>query len=134
MLRSMSHHAVAKLGQAAASALLFSQLLGACAYGEMRQVLRAEVASEANCPDLKVTKVPAYAEGYTENQFKVTGCGIDRVYTCDEKAGLVKFGSADCKYVAGGPKAAPAAAPAPGSGDGAPADDTGGGDLDDSNG
>jgi hypothetical protein len=112
----MSHRAVSKLGLAASLALLFS----GCAYGEMRQVLRAQVASEANCPELKVTAVPAYAEGYTENQYKVLGCGIDRVYTCNDPGGLVKYGDADCKYVAAAAPKAPAAAPA--------ADDSSGGD------
>lgn len=103
MLRTMSHSAVASLASAATSALLLSVLLPGCAYGEMRQVLRAEVASEVDCPEVVVTKVPAYAEGYKENQYKVTGCGVDRVYTCNDDSGgsaLVKFGDADCKYVA----------------------------------
>ena len=117
----MSHQGLCKLGLT--SAVLLSELLVGCAYGEMRQVLRAEVASEANCPELQVTKVPVYAEGYAENQYKVLGCGIDRVYTCHDTdpGGLVKFGSADCKYVA---KAAPkpAAAPPPD----APDDSSGG--------
>jgi hypothetical protein len=112
MLRTMSQHAVSKLGLSITSTLLLGNLLVGCAYGEMRQVLRAQVASEADCPELKVTKVPAYAEGYAENQYKVVGCGIDRVYTCNDPGGLVKFGSADCKFVAAAtPK--PAAAPAP---------------------
>lgn len=111
----MSHHAASKLGVALAVGL--SELLVGCAYGEMRQVLRAQVASEANCPELQVTKVPAYAEGYTENQYKVSGCGIDRLYTCNDSGGLVKFGSADCKFVAAAPPKAPAA-PAPTSDEG----------------
>lgn len=123
MLRTMSHHAVSKLGLTVSSALLLGNLLMGCAYGEMRQVLRAQVASEADCPELMVTKVPAYAEGYTENQYKVVGCGIDRVYTCNDSGGLVKFGSADCKFVATNVPKAPAAA--------APADDSGGETLDD---
>lgn len=123
MLRTMSHHAVSKLGLTVSAALLLGNLLTGCAYGEMRQVLRAQVASEADCPELKVTKVPAYAEGYTENQYKVVGCGVDRVYTCNDSGGLVEFGSADCKFVA---KAAPKAPVAP-----APADDSGGEDLGD---
>jgi hypothetical protein len=108
----MSHHAASKLG--VALAVCFSELLVGCAYGEMRQVLRAEVASEVNCPELQVTKVPAYAEGYTENQYKVLGCGVDRLYTCNDSGGLVKFGSADCKFVSTAPPKAPAA-PAPSS-------------------
>ena len=112
----MSHRTVLRIGQAAASTLLLGQLLSGCAYGELRQVLRAEVASEADCPELQVTKVPAYAEGYQDNQFYVKGCGIDRVYTCNDEGGLVKFGSADCKYANAGATqpaagAPPAAAP-----------------------
>jgi hypothetical protein len=113
----MSQHAVSKLGLTVGSALL----LFGCAYGEMRQVLRAQVASEADCPELKVTPVPVYAEGYQENQYKVVGCGIDRVYTCNDSGGLVKFGSADCKFAA---KPAPKAPATPGSGD-----ESGGEDL-----
>jgi hypothetical protein len=113
----MSHHGLSKLGLTLTSAVLLSEMLVGCAYGEMRQVLRAQVASEANCPELQVSKVPAYAEGYAENQYKVLGCGIDRVYTCNDTGGLVKFGNADCKYVA---KAAPKPAAAP------PADDSSG--------
>jgi len=117
----MLHHGVSKLGLTLTSAVLLSEMLVGCAYGEMRQVLRAQVASEANCPELQVTKVPAYAEGYAENQYKVLGCGIDRVYTCNDPGGFVKFGDADCKYVAAAaPK--PAAAPAP-------ADDGAGGEA-----
>lgn len=100
------------MGKATASILMLGQLLGGCAYGEMRQVLRAEVASDANCPDLQVTKVPAYAEGYQDNQYHVVGCGIDRTYTCNDEGGLVKFGSADCKF-ADNKVARPAVAPAP---------------------
>lgn len=122
----MSHQGVFKLGLTLTSAVLLSEMLVGCAYGEMRQVLRAQVASEADCPELQVSKVPAYAEGYAENQYKVLGCGIDRIYTCNDPGGLVKFGSADCKYVATAtPK--PAAAPAP-------ADETGGGEMEDEGG
>ena len=117
----MSHHGVLKLGLTLTSAVLLSEMLVGCAYGEMRQVLRAQVASEADCPELQVTKVPAYAEGYQENQYKVLGCGIDRLYTCNDPGGLVKFGDADCKYVA-------AAAPKPAAGP-APVDESSGGEM-----
>ena len=116
MLRNMSP---SFLRQAASAALISSSLLAGCAYGEMPQVLRAQVASEANCPDLVVSQAPSFTPGYKENQYKVRGCGIDRVYTCNgESGGLVKFGSADCSYVASGTPPQPAAGapttPAPG--------------------
>ena len=107
----MSHRGASKLGLTLGSAVLLCQTLVGCAYGDMRQVLRAQVASEANCPELAVTKVPAYAEGYAENQYKVLGCGVDRVYTCNDPGGLVKFGDADCKYVAKAAPKPPAASP-----------------------
>ena len=120
----MSHQGVLKLGRNLTSAVLLSGTLVGCAYGEMRQVLRAEVASEANCPELQVSKVPAYAEGYAENQYKVVGCGVDRLYTCNDPGGLVKFGKADCKYVATAVPQ-PASAPAPQSEDDGAGGDTG---------
>lgn len=113
----MSQHGVFKRGLTLTAAAVLSQLVG-CAYGEMRQVLRAQVATEANCPEIQISKVPPYAEGYAENQYKVVGCGIDRVYTCNDPGGLVKFGNADCKFVAAAaPKAPAAPAPAEDSGD-----------------
>lgn len=84
--------------------------VGGCAYGEMRQVLRAQVATEADCPDLVVQKASPYSQGYQPNQYVVRGCGVDRLYTCKEDDGLVKFGSADCTYTKRG---VPAAAPTP---------------------
>jgi len=94
-------------------------LFGGCAYGQMSQVLRAQVASEADCPTVAVKRVSEYAPGYQPNQYSVHGCGIDRVYTCRGKEGLVAFGSGvtDCTYTSGGPKpAAPGPVPAPGPG------------------
>jgi len=112
MLRNMSPSAASILRHAA-SAVLLSSLAAGCAYGEMPQVLRAQVATEASCPEVVVQQAPPYSAEQNENQFTVRGCGIDRVYTCKgDTSGLVKFGSADCSYVARG---APAqgAAPAP---------------------
>jgi hypothetical protein len=86
-------------------------LAGGCAYGEMRDVLRAQVASEAQCVELSVHKTGAYQQGYQENQYEVKGCGVERVYTC-KQSGLVKYGAAECTYVTtNAPKPAPAAAP-----------------------
>jgi hypothetical protein len=119
MLRSMSLSAAWSLRHAAAAALFSSSLLVGCAYGEMPQVLRAQVASEAGCPEIVVQQAPAYM-GMSESQYKVRGCGIERVYTCNNPSGgMVKFGSADCSYVAAGAPKAPAvdAAPAPGAAD-----------------
>ena len=119
MLRSMSPTAARSLRHAAAAALFSSSLLVGCAYGELPQVLRAQVASEAGCPEITVQQAPAYL-GMSASQYNVHGCGIERVYTCKNPTdSLVKFGNADCSYVAAGaPKAAggesaPPAAPGP---------------------
>lgn len=119
MLRNMSPSVVSLLRRAAPSALFSGLLLTGCAYGEMPQVLRAQVATEAKCSELEVRQAPSYTPGYSPNQYIVKGCGLDRVYTCNgDKGGLVKFGSADCSFVAAGApaQAAPGAAPAPGTG------------------
>lgn len=136
MLRNMSPTAASILRHAAAAALLSSSLLTGCAYGEMPQVLRAQVASEAKCPDIEVTQAPAYTPGFDEHQYKVRGCGIDRVYTCKNPAdSMVKFGSADCSYVAAGtPKPPGADAPAPAAPSDSPDADPGLDDSADSNG
>jgi hypothetical protein len=84
----------------ACAVLAFVVLSSGCAYGELRQVLRAEVASEADCPDVVVQKTSPFAPGYKENQFLVRGCSVDRVYTCTGK-GMVKYGHSECTYTAG---------------------------------
>jgi hypothetical protein len=106
MLRGMSSLALPR------AAVLLCVLSSGCAYGEMRQVLRSQVATESKCSDITVQKQSPYAPGYTENNYTVKGCGIDRVYTCKDDGGLVKFGSAECSYKAS--NAAPAGgAPSP---------------------
>jgi hypothetical protein len=117
MLRNMSPSVASLLRRAAPAAVFSSLLLTGCVYGEMPQVLRAQVASEAKCSEIEVRQAPAYTPGNAPNQYIVKGCGMDRVYTCNgDKGGLVKFGSADCSFVAARApaQAAPGAAPAPG--------------------
>jgi hypothetical protein len=85
-------------------------LVGGCAYGEMRDVLRAQVASESQCVELSVHKTAAFRQGYQENQYEVKGCGVERVYTC-KQSGLVAYGHAECTYVATNAPKPPAPAP-----------------------
>jgi hypothetical protein len=107
----MSTSAFQNRSGAACAALALVLCSSGCAYGELRQVLRAEVASEANCPDVVIQKSSPFAPGYKANQYTVRGCGVDRVYTCKDD-GLVAYGHADCTYTAGA-TAKPAAAAAP---------------------
>jgi hypothetical protein len=73
--------------------------LAGCAYGELKQVLRAQVASETSCGDVTVESSSVYAPGYKPGQYRVKGCGTDRVYSCPKDAGLVEYGSKVCSYV-----------------------------------
>lgn len=78
---------------------------GGCVYGELRQVLRTEVAAELDCPG--VTVEPRNNEALRgsrdgDDQWKVRGCGVVRTYTC-KAAGdeTVTYGSTGCTYVDG---------------------------------
>jgi hypothetical protein len=109
MLRSMPIRVVGNLCATLALAACFS----GCAYGELSQVLRSQVASEADCPDVVVQRTSPYAPGYKDHQYQVKGCGVDRVYTCKE-GGLVEYSHADCTFApAGGSAPKPGAAPTP---------------------
>ncbi|MDD9942143.1 MAG: hypothetical protein OXU20_13945 [Myxococcales bacterium] len=75
-----------------------------CAYGELRQVLRNEVASEIDCGAVQVEpRNEAYLKGAREgdNDWKVRGCGVVRTYTCPPDDGLVQYGSTGCTFVEG---------------------------------
>jgi hypothetical protein len=74
-------------------------MLGGCAYGELRQVLRAQVASETSCGDVTVESSSVFAPGHKPNQFRVRGCGVDRTYDCPKADGLVSYGAKVCTYV-----------------------------------
>lgn len=120
MLRGMSSSGVAR---ASSALVLFATLCVGCAYGEMRYVLRSQVAKESGCADLTVEKQSPYAQGYTPNNYVIKGCGIDRVYTCQDDGGLVKYGSAQCSYKPSAPPPAAKPAAAPGGEGPAPDDD-----------
>ena len=72
-----------------------------CAYGEVRQVIRAQFASEFDCPEVQLRKRDSWYAQDNPNQFKVTGCGKVRTYTCDQDVGLVSYDSPACKFVEG---------------------------------
>lgn len=72
-----------------------------CAYGEMRQVLRAQIATETDCAEILVEKKGVHYIQQKENKFKVTGCGILRTYTCPQEDGLVEYGKPICNFVEG---------------------------------
>lgn len=91
--------------RAVALVSLSALTLSACAYGELRQVLRAQVASELDCPGVTVEPRNVAALKGTrdgDDQWKVRGCGVVRTYTCGaEGDDLVSYGSPGCTFVDG---------------------------------
>lgn len=75
-------------------------LVGGCAYGQSQQVVRAQFASELECPDATAKARPVYAEGYKKGQYTVTGCGVVRTYSCEASDKLRSYDD-QCSYVAG---------------------------------
>jgi hypothetical protein len=110
MLRAMSNRPVTRT-----FALLITLapllVLGGCAYGELKQVIRAQVASEASCPDVTIESASAFQPGYQPGLYRVKGCGVDRIYECPKETGLVSYGSKVCTFKDA--RAPAAAAPAP---------------------
>jgi hypothetical protein len=72
-----------------------------CAYGEMRQVVRAQFAAELSCPEVTVEARKPYDEQYVDGQYRATGCGVTRTYTCPADAGLVSYDENACTFVDG---------------------------------
>jgi hypothetical protein len=72
-----------------------------CAYGEVRQVVRAQFATELDCPEVFITKRDAWYQYESANQFKVTGCGVVRSYTCPVDDGRVSYDEPACTWVEG---------------------------------
>jgi hypothetical protein len=85
-----------------------------CAYGEIRQVVRAQFASELDCPEVFIIKRDAWYQYENPNQFKVTGCGVMRTYTCPPEAtGRVSYDEPQCTWVEGDADAPKMAEPKP---------------------
>ncbi len=88
--------------------LVVTALTG-CAYGEMRQVLRAQFASDVDCADVMVEKKGyAYMPDKSKSErYKIVGCGVERTYTCPRdhagSAGLVSYDEPACPWVLGDP-------------------------------
>ena len=81
--------------QPVASLLAVLVTLTGCAYGEMTQVLRTQVASETNCAETKVSKRYIY-DGADDNEYQVTGCGQTRRYVCPADEGLYSYDEPVC--------------------------------------
>jgi hypothetical protein len=96
MLRAMLQRAIVVFALFSAVSAGFG-----CAYGEVRQVVRAQFASELNCPEVFITKRDAWYQYDSPNQFKVSGCGVMRTYTCPVDEGTVSYDKPACTWVEG---------------------------------
>ena len=65
------------------------------------QVIRAQFASDYDCPEVQLRKRDTWYAQDNPNQIKVTGCGKVRTYTCGKDIGLVSYGKPACKWVEG---------------------------------
>ncbi len=72
-----------------------------CAYGEVRQVIRAQFASELNCPEVTLKHRALWYVSDSPDQYLVTGCGVVRTYSCPNVSGLVSYDTPPCTYVNG---------------------------------
>ena len=78
----------------------FGGLTG-CAYGEVRQVIRAQFAAELSCPEVSLRKRDVWYSYEGPDQYKVTGCGVIRTYTCPAGDGMASYDEPACTWVAG---------------------------------
>jgi hypothetical protein len=77
--------------------------LSGCAYGNVRQVLRAQFASEVGCPDVTIKKRDFWYVADNPHQYKISGCGVMRTYTCtkEDAEGLISYDEPACKWEEG---------------------------------
>jgi len=83
--------------------LVLPLLVGACAYGEIRQVLRAEFANELDCPEVQIQKKGfSYLEENPDaERYLLKGCGVMRTYTCPPDQGMVPYEESGCTWTEG---------------------------------
>jgi hypothetical protein len=93
-----------------------------CAHGEVRQVVRAQFAAELGCRDVQVRKRDIWYSYDSPDQFKVSGCGVLRTYSCPAyEGGKASYDEPACTWVAGDADAPKAAVMAPSDDDADPA-------------
>jgi len=86
-----------------------------CAYGSVRQVLRAQFASDVDCSAITIKRRNFWYVSDNPHQYKISGCGVMRTYTCtqEDADGLISYDEPACKWEEGDadapkPKARPA--------------------------
>lgn len=78
-------------------------LASGCAYGNVRQVLRAQFASDVDCSDVTIKKRDFWYVADNPHQYKISGCGVMRTYTCtkEDAEGLISYDEPACKWEEG---------------------------------
>jgi hypothetical protein len=76
-------------------------LLSGCAHSDMRTVLRAQFATELDCPEVQIQKRQLWYASKSPHQYKITGCGVVRTYTCPETDEFVSYDEPQCTWVDG---------------------------------
>lgn len=86
----------------AAGAALAASASG-CAYGNVRQVLRAQFASDVGCSAVTIKKRDFWYVADNPHQYKISGCGVMRTYTCtaEDAEGLLSYDEPACKWEEG---------------------------------
>ena len=76
-------------------------------------MVRAQFATELDCPEVQIKRRDAWYGYDTGNQFKVSGCGVMRTYTCNDPDGRVSYDEPACTWVEGDADAPKMAKPMP---------------------
>ena len=105
MLRGMqmSYSVSARSFTSCLTGLLLLPVLGfsvtGCVYGSVPSVLRAQIAAEMDCPEMRVRTRPIYEVGSVPGQYTASGCGIKRIYECPQDAGMVSYDEQVCSLL-----------------------------------
>lgn len=90
-----------------------------CVYGDLKQVLRTQVAAETDCDYVTIQKVHEYT-GAPPGQYKTLGCGETRIYQCPPADELFSYDDEICELTSeretGAPPPMPSASPSPAGG------------------
>lgn len=109
-MRTSSAHPL--LPASLAAIVFLSTLATGCVYGDLKQVLRSQVASETGCASVKVSQRQEYT-GAEAGQYTVEACGEKRRYTCPTEGGLYDYDEPICN-LEGSRKAGPPPMPTAG--------------------
>lgn len=87
--------------QTLAAAFACCVMLGGCAYGYTRQIVRAQFAAELDCPEVKMVRRPLWYVREGARYYKVSGCGVLRTYKCPGEDSLTSYDESPCTWTEG---------------------------------